>query len=229
MSAEFRIDQASKTLFMDGVIGVADAGEFRRLIAGNDLARLGLSGPGGTLRAALAIGEQVQSAGLATFIPAGQDCASGCALVFVHGREREVGENGRLGFHLPFIGFSPDPTTDSDEKARELERYCRLFSREADGPGREADTGRNAAQAELPAEGPAGRGMEEPGRVAFFRSCIIGTYRMSIILAYKLTSLFREQGIGEEVLTKMLSGNSSKMRWYGRDRAEALNLATPPR
>lgn len=62
--------------------------------------RLTLDSDGGLVEEAVAIGKIVRDRGLATHVP--DACASACTLVFLQGRARTLGPEGRLGFHAPY-------------------------------------------------------------------------------------------------------------------------------
>lgn len=62
--------------------------------------RLILDSDGGLVEEAVALGRIVRSRHLATHVP--DACASACTLVFLQGRERTLGPEGRLGFHAPY-------------------------------------------------------------------------------------------------------------------------------
>ena len=49
--------------------------------------------------AALAMGRLIRAQGLTTSVPAGAECASACALIWMAGQKRLLGRGARIGFH----------------------------------------------------------------------------------------------------------------------------------
>ncbi|WP_342162944.1 hypothetical protein [Methylobacterium sp. SD21] len=70
------------------------------LAAHPQVERLTLDSDGGLVEEAIAVGRIVRNRGLATHVP--DACASACTLVFLQGRSRTLGPEGRLGFHAPY-------------------------------------------------------------------------------------------------------------------------------
>jgi TonB family protein len=61
---------------------------------------------GGRAKPALQIADQIRKRGMSTFVPGDRRCISACALIWVAGRPRNVGDNSLIGFHAVF-----DPKT----------------------------------------------------------------------------------------------------------------------
>jgi TonB family protein len=61
---------------------------------------------GGRAKEALQIGDWIRKRGMSTFVPGDRTCTSACALIWVAGRPRMVGDNPHIGFHAIF-----DPKT----------------------------------------------------------------------------------------------------------------------
>jgi hypothetical protein len=61
-----------------------------------------LISPGGHVKAGLLIGDQIRKRGMSTFVPAGRTCASACALIWLAGRSRNVGDTSLIGFHAVY-------------------------------------------------------------------------------------------------------------------------------
>jgi TonB family protein len=57
---------------------------------------------GGHAKPALLIGDWIRKRGMSTFVPGDRRCASACALIWVAGRPRNVGDNSLIGFHAIF-------------------------------------------------------------------------------------------------------------------------------
>src|SRR5262249_6723231 len=61
---------------------------------------------GGRADAALQIGDWIRKRGMSTFVPSDRTCASACALIWLAGVPRTVGNTPQIGFHAIY-----DPTT----------------------------------------------------------------------------------------------------------------------
>lgn len=106
-SAEFLVFPGSKTLAMLGVLQHQDVMEFeRQLLKGID--EVILSSDGGSLDAAWEIGRLIEENGLSTKLADDTECASACAILFLHGAERSMHEGAKLGVHLPYFSASDD-------------------------------------------------------------------------------------------------------------------------
>ena len=57
---------------------------------------------GGRIAPAMQIGELVGKRGMLTFVPGDRTCASACALIWVAGRLRTVGDTPQIGFHAAY-------------------------------------------------------------------------------------------------------------------------------
>lgn len=83
---------------IDGPIDQAVADSFiREISARSNLTTVSLNSPGGRVFAALAIARAINTAGLNTSVPSGDECHSACSLIFLAGRERVA--DGLLGVH----------------------------------------------------------------------------------------------------------------------------------
>lgn len=124
--------QAGQVTIQDGrICAISIAG---RIEDGDDLlfsslasayphALVVLSGPGGKVVPALAIGREIRARGLRTLVPAEAVCASACSLIWLAGTPRLLGTDARIGFHAlstPRLGASPIETHAFDP---ELVRY----------------------------------------------------------------------------------------------------------
>ncbi len=65
-----------------------------------------LTSPGGSINSAVQIGDQVRKRGMSTFVPGDRKCTSACALIWLAGVPRTVGDYPQIGFHAAY-----DPTT----------------------------------------------------------------------------------------------------------------------
>jgi hypothetical protein len=57
---------------------------------------------GGSILPALQIGDWIRKRGMSTFVPGDRTCASACALIWVAGRPRTVGDTPQIGFHAAY-------------------------------------------------------------------------------------------------------------------------------
>ena len=90
--------QSPKDLKLDGQIDLRSALNFRRAFdAHPEIERLYLDSVGGSVQIALLIADDVQRAGISTFIESNAECYSACAFIFFAGKIRQV--DGRLGVH----------------------------------------------------------------------------------------------------------------------------------
>jgi hypothetical protein len=67
---------------------------------------------GGSINPALQIGDRIRKRGMSTFVPGDRTCTSACALIWLAGRPRTVGNTPQIGFHAAF-----DPTTGRETGA----------------------------------------------------------------------------------------------------------------
>jgi len=82
-----------------------------------------LLGPGGSVAAALAIGQEVRARGLRTLVPAGASCASACALIWLAGTTRMLGMDARIGFHAISASRGGGPSTETHAFESVLRHY----------------------------------------------------------------------------------------------------------
>src|SRR5262249_24094397 len=57
---------------------------------------------GGHVKAGLQIGDQIRKRGMSTFVPGDRTCTSACALIWLAGRPRNVGDTSLIGFHAVY-------------------------------------------------------------------------------------------------------------------------------
>src|SRR5262245_24892886 len=97
-------------VFVD-VVGKIDEGDFEAFKKKTD--QIGASHPkklvivtlmsnGGAIGPAMQIGEWVRKHGMLTFVPSDRTCASACALIWVAGFLRTVGDIPQIGFHAAY-------------------------------------------------------------------------------------------------------------------------------
>ena len=100
-------------VFVD-VVGKIDNGDFETFQEKTDqIYPIGASHPtklvvvtlmsyGGLIAPAMQIGELVRKRGMSTFVPGDRTCASACALIWVAGFLRTVGDVPQIGFHAAY-------------------------------------------------------------------------------------------------------------------------------
>jgi hypothetical protein len=100
-------------VFVD-VVGKIDDGDFETFKQKTDqIYPIGASHPkklvivtlmsyGGAIGPAMQIGEWVRKRGMLTFVPGDHTCASACALIWVAGWLRTVGDTPQIGFHAAY-------------------------------------------------------------------------------------------------------------------------------
>ena len=57
---------------------------------------------GGSIHPALQIGDLIRKRGLSTFVPGDRTCTSACALIWLAGVPRTVGDTPQIGFHAAY-------------------------------------------------------------------------------------------------------------------------------
>jgi len=96
----FRTHRRGMELELTGVIGPDAATEFKRVLDDSPQVKLvRLNSPGGDFSEAKQIGAEIKRRGLTTMVS--QSCTSACVVVFLNGRERSIGRNGKLTFNAP--------------------------------------------------------------------------------------------------------------------------------
>jgi ATP-dependent protease ClpP protease subunit len=104
---------------VDGQITQQDPDEFDRVTQGlgamfNRPVIVILNSPGGNMLASLAIGETVRAHSFATGVVNNALCASGCAMIWVAGTSRFLGNSAKLGFHAAYT-ISDDDKKESGQ------------------------------------------------------------------------------------------------------------------
>jgi hypothetical protein len=99
------LDNGSTLVAIEGEFDLADIDAFRikteSLPVGR--ARVEFSSNGGSLLAGIRIGSLIRTKKFNTVVPDGAQCASACALAWLGGTRRLIGENARVGFHAAYI------------------------------------------------------------------------------------------------------------------------------
>lgn len=115
-AADFSIQrwQGRKVIVLSGPIEAGDAQRFAQIVGKADVFPhrvpvLLLDSPGGSVRSALELSDEMDLRPVHTVVPNGASCASACAsVVFVAGRYRTVEHFGRLGQHSCSAGGVAD-------------------------------------------------------------------------------------------------------------------------
>src|SRR5215831_16624851 len=87
---------------VQGVLRDEDIGEFRFKVAKLSTAVVTLESDGGSLLAGIRIGEFIRLRGFVTVVPNGARCASACAIAWLGGAQRFMGEQSLIGFHAAY-------------------------------------------------------------------------------------------------------------------------------
>jgi hypothetical protein len=99
------LDNGSVLVAIEGELDLADIDTFRAktepLPAGR--ATVEFSSKGGSLLAGIRIGALIRTKKFTTVVPDGAQCASACALAWLGGTRRFVGEYASVGFHTAYI------------------------------------------------------------------------------------------------------------------------------
>jgi hypothetical protein len=103
-SAEIQLRELkSQTLIsVVGNLEPDDGQKFETVAGQTNSAIVVFDSHGGSLIAGLRIGDLVNSKGFLTAIPDGATCASACAIAWLGGRTRFLGQHGLLGFHAAY-------------------------------------------------------------------------------------------------------------------------------
>lgn len=96
------LDRGVEAIFVTGDILPDDDTRFGELSSRYPNAVVYLESAGGSLVAAIEIGKLVRQRGHATVVLDGSACTSACALVWIAGAPRYLGDLGRVGFHASY-------------------------------------------------------------------------------------------------------------------------------
>jgi hypothetical protein len=99
------LEGGASLIAIDGELELSDIDSFRAkaepLPAGRTTVEF--RSKGGKLLAGIRIGAQIRAKKFNTVVPDGAQCASACALAWLGGARRFVGENSNVGFHTAYI------------------------------------------------------------------------------------------------------------------------------
>ena len=105
---------------------------FRDLLADAPGATVLLSGPGGSMLAALAIGRDIRERRLPTLVGPDASCASACSLIWLAGQRRLLGRGARIGFHAISVRRGDGSRAQTHEFDPLLRRYLNELGLAAD-------------------------------------------------------------------------------------------------
>jgi hypothetical protein len=93
-------------MLISGDIVSSDSSKFINIALQLDKGVVVLTSGGGSLDDGLEIGKAIRMKGFATYVPAGQVCASVCALIWLAGTPRCMSARARIGFHAVYFSGS---------------------------------------------------------------------------------------------------------------------------
>jgi hypothetical protein len=97
------------TILVRGELAMTDGLRFTEKTQNIEEAVVRFESPGGMMIAGLGIGRTIRSKGFATMVPSAAQCESACALAWLGGSQRYMGENARVGFHAAYLMRSGRP------------------------------------------------------------------------------------------------------------------------
>ncbi|HEY6815625.1 MAG TPA: hypothetical protein VI168_08815 [Croceibacterium sp.] len=96
------LDGGTEAILITGEILPGDEEVFTQLSRRFPRATIYLESPGGALMASIEIGKLVRARRHATAVLDDSTCTSACALIWIAGAPRYLGQRGRLGFHASY-------------------------------------------------------------------------------------------------------------------------------
>jgi hypothetical protein len=99
----FRPETGPAVVLVRGELALADGIQFAKKTDNIEHAIVRLESPGGMMIAGLVIGRTIRRKGFITVVPKAAECASACALAWLGGTERYMGEDARIGFHAAYL------------------------------------------------------------------------------------------------------------------------------
>jgi hypothetical protein len=109
----------SEVIVVDGELAPGDDQKFADAAIRLKDATVILSGPGGDLFVGIGIGEAIRLKGFDTLVISSGRCASACALAWLGGTKRSLGEGAAVGFHAAYTtdGGGQDAVSSSANAA----------------------------------------------------------------------------------------------------------------
>jgi len=102
-----------KLIAVTGELEVGDERLFSNIAVQAKSAVVLFDSPGGSVPAAIQIGKAIRLEGFATVVPEGNTCVSACALAWLGGVVRYMGNSARVGFHAAYINTSGEKQVSS--------------------------------------------------------------------------------------------------------------------
>ncbi|HTN98821.1 MAG TPA: PAN domain-containing protein [Nordella sp.] len=105
-AAEILVSRATETaalITITGELDFIDAIDFLRKTGEVKEAVVLLRSPGGNVVAGISIGRAIRQKGFLTVVPASTNCSSACALAWLGGTPRFMGEGAQIGFHAAYM------------------------------------------------------------------------------------------------------------------------------
>lgn len=124
-------EEGPSLITVRGELDLNDAIEFMRKANSVKDAVVVLRSPGGNVMAGLQIGRTVRQRGFLTVIPALTNCSSACALAWLGGAPRFMGEDSLIGFHAAYFekGGRPRISATANAVIADYLRELRLSER----------------------------------------------------------------------------------------------------
>ena len=110
ISAELLVPPNSSILYVLGDMEVSDLPLFGKMTSEYGVTTVAFDSDGGHLEAGIKMGQWIRTNSLDTVILKDRDCASSCAIAFIHGTSRKMESGSRLGLHLPSIELEAEDT-----------------------------------------------------------------------------------------------------------------------
>jgi hypothetical protein len=106
------LEGGSARVVIEGDLEIGDIETFQRKAGPIPATRATVEflSKGGSLLAGIRVGAQIRAKKFATLVPDGTQCASACALAWLGGARRYVGEYSSVGFHTAYIIKAAGPT-----------------------------------------------------------------------------------------------------------------------
>jgi hypothetical protein len=97
-------EEGCTAVWIEGRIEANDGGKFMEILLKDKpkKALILLHSEGGNVMAALQMGRYIKANNYATYVPSKAVCVSSCAFVWLAGNLKQVGENGKIGFHAAY-------------------------------------------------------------------------------------------------------------------------------
>jgi len=98
-----RRDDGSALVSLQGDIELDDIAQFWAKAATLSKATIAFRSNGGSLLAGIRIGTLIRERGFVTLVPNGAQCASACAVAWLGGLQRLMGNGSKVGFHAAYV------------------------------------------------------------------------------------------------------------------------------